>query len=54
MLDDELLKEVKKTNHNYCFCFKKKIKKQLRDRVLDRLKDEKAEELVGFQWRAEK
>lgn len=48
MLDDELLKEVKKATQNYCFCFKKKIKKELSDKVRDRLKDEKANELVDF------
>jgi len=54
MLDDELLKEVKRTNKRNCFCFKRKIKGQLQDRVNDRLKDEKAENLVNFEWRAEK
>ena len=31
--DQELLDEVKKSNMKRCFCFKQKVKKDLRDRV---------------------
>ena len=50
--DDELIKQISKSNRKKCFCIKKKISRELHDRVVDRLKDEKANKRSNFQVRA--
>jgi len=35
--DDEIIKNIRKQNHPKCFCFKRKVKKELQEQVLGQL-----------------